>query len=348
MHRLLFLLMLVLFTFSSLSAQGETPASWCVAAWYPSSEHPGGYDSLLAHADEIDVVHPFWYSPAPDGSLIAHDGAEDEAQLAAWRAAGMRIIPSIFSSLSGMIETPEARETHIAAIMARVQALDYDGIDVDYEGFPLSTRDSFSEFIEGLAEALHADGRTLSIAVHAKTSDAGSWEGAAAQDWSRIAPAVDILNVMTYDYTSRNQPPGPIAPANWIMDVLAYTESMTDLGKVRMGLNFYGYTWVRGNPPATTTSWESVQRLIDAFDPIVERDPLAMEAYTEIRGRGLPRQTIYFADSDGLYFKISSALEQFPNLGGVAIWGLGGEDETNWDVLAELRPASCTSLSQAS
>lgn len=335
------LFLAALLPFFAVWAQAETPASWCIAVWYPSSEHPGGYDSLMNHVDLINVVHPFWYSPRPDGTLLAHGGAEDAQQLAAWRAAGLRIMPSVFAGLSGVIETPERRRGHIAEIIALVERMDYDGIDIDYEGFGLHTREAFSLFIEDLAAALHAQGRLISIAVHPKTSAEGTSEATAAQDWTRIAPAVDVMNIMTYDYTGRIQPPGPIAPADWVMDVLAYAEMVTDLGKVRMGVPFYGYTWVRGSPPATATTWESVQRLITAFQPVVMRDPVGMEASVEVRGRGLPRQYIAFADAAALRYKLEQAFIRFPALGGVAVWGLGGEDPANWDVLSELRPAAC-------
>lgn len=52
--------------------------SWCVAVWYSSSEHPDGAEAIT-HNQEIDIVHPFWFSPLPDGSLQAHAGAEGMA-----------------------------------------------------------------------------------------------------------------------------------------------------------------------------------------------------------------------------------------------------------------------------
>src|SRR5690606_18117782 len=115
------------------------------------------------------------------------------------------------------------------------------------------------------------------------------------QDWERLAPAVDIFTLMTYDYTSRNEPPGPIAPPDWVIDVLTYAESVTDLSKVRMGLHFYGYSWLRGRPPATTVTWAAAQRLIASFAPEVIRE--GDEARIDLDVRGLPDQTIYFADA---------------------------------------------------
>ena len=146
---------------------------------------------------------------------------------------------------------------------------------------------------------------------------------------------------MTYDYTSSIQPPGPIAPPDWMRAVIGYAATVTDLDKVRLGLPFYGYSWMRDNPPASNISWEEVQRLIASFGVEVQRDPADMEAHIEFKAHGLPKRTIYFADSTGIEYKLRGVLDEFPQLGGVAIWGIGGEDPANWDVLRAARPANC-------
>ncbi len=344
MWRVLLLLCLGIVMMGSAVGQIDAPdGSFCVAVWYPSSDHPGGYDSLTAHLDVIDAVNPFWYTPAPDGSLIATEGAEDAEQLAAWREAGVPVVPSIFASIPDIVTDTDTRAAHIAAIVELVERMDYDGIDIDYEGFGLPARDAFSEFMEELSAALHANGRLLTVAVHPKTDDAGTWEGAASQDWARIAPVVDVFAIMTYDYGGRNDVPQPIGPTAWTLDVLEYASTFIDLSKVRMGLHFYGYTWQRGNPPATTINWEGVQRYVETFEPEVMRDPADMEAYIDFKPVGLPRQVVYFADAEFVRFKIGQALTAYPDLGGVAIWGLGGEDPDNWNVLRELRPGECES-----
>jgi spore germination protein YaaH len=109
-----------------------------------------------------------------------------------------------------------------------------------------------------------------------------------------------------------------------------------------MGLPFYGYSWVRDNPPGRQTTWEAVQRLIQAYSVEVLRETADLEAHIEFKARGLPRQTIYFADSIGIDYKLRTILNEFPNLGGVAIWGISGEDPANWDILRAARQPNCS------
>lgn len=320
-------------------AQDDAP-TWCISVWYPSAES-GGLESLRAQAEQIDMIHPFWYSQRTDGTIQMAQDAEDADLLAEWREAGMLIVPSIGGSIWEMIAEPTMRDFHIGEIVGLVERMDYDGIDIDYEGFPLFTRDDFSTFIEDLSGELHAHSKLLTIAVHAKTSDVSAYDAATAQDWNRIAPAVDVFTIMTYDYTNRNEPPGPIAPPDWIADVLAYAESVTDLSKVRMGLPLYAYSWQRDSPPATTVDWAAAQRLIETWELQIERDPADMEAWITFKARGLPRQTIYFADSVGIEYKLDLILDAFPRLGGVALWGIGGEDPAIWEVLRQAQQANC-------
>ncbi len=323
-------------------ATSEANPAWCVSVWYPSASALGGLDSIQKNANLISVINPFWYTANADGTVQKSAADTENAdELAAWRTDKLTIIPTIYGSTWQMLSDPKVLASHVKQIVALATTMNYDGIDIDYESFPLATRDEFSAFIEQLSAKLHADHKLLTVAVHPKTDDAGTWYGAAAQDWTRIAPAVDVFTIMTYDYTDRNQPPGPISPPNWVADVLTYAASVTDLHKVHMGLPFYGYSWTRDYPPATTTDWVSVNRLIQTFKPTVERDPDEMEAQIELKAKGLPKQTIYVEDSTAIAYKLNYILNEFPDLGGVAIWGIGGEDPADWDVLRAARQPNC-------
>lgn len=310
--------------------------SWCVAVWYPSSEHPGGADTILANSDVIDIVHPFWYTPDTTGALLDRSGANAKAHVEQWRAAGLLVVPSIFAGHWGFLAA-ELRPAHVAEIVQLVEENDYDGVDIDYEMFPLETRELFSTFVEELSAALHERGRLLAVTVHAKTVDLSPFPSAAAQDWPRLAAAADIFNLMTYDYTNRNEPPGPVASIPWAADVVNYATTTTDADKVRVGVPFYGYSWRRGRPPATATTWLAADRMIEQFGLATRREAEGQELVVELDVTGLPRQQVYVSDAT----TTAARLAGLPTTGGVAIWGLGGEDPDNWQVLRQRRPASC-------
>lgn len=317
---------------------GGMAGSWCVGVWYPSSEHPGGVTSIAENLDVIDIIHPFWYTPDVNGALLGDVGANAAGQVETWQAAGVLVLPSIFSGHAGYL-SDELRPAHIEQIVEQVEANNYDGIDIDYEMFPYATREPFSIFVEELAEALHANGRLLAVTVHAKTEDEPPFPSAAAQDWQRLAAAADIFNLMTYDYTSRNEPPGPVADLGWVNDVIEYALSTTAANRVRVGIPFYGYSWTRGRPPARATTWEAAARLVEQFKLEPVRDAASGELNLELDVSGLPTQEIYVSDAATTAGRLQALGGSAT--GGIAIWGIGGEDPAIWQVLRSQRPAAC-------
>jgi hypothetical protein len=314
--------------------------SWCVAVWYPSSEHPGGAGSILQNAGTINIVHPFWFTPRGDGTILSQAGSGWQEQVSSWREAGMLVMPSVFSTLHGFLAEGQ-RSAHLAELLALADEHDFDGLDIDYEMFPFSTRDSFSSFIEELAAGLHDQGRLLAVTVHAKTSAETPFESANAQDWPRLAAAADIFNLMTYDYTNRNEPPGPVASIAWVQDVLAYAVTAVDPAKLRVGLPFYGYSWTRSRPPAVAVTWEAAERMVTQFQLEPERHADSQELKMELNVKGLPGQQVFVSDAATTAARLEALAKAGQLAGGVAVWGLGGEDPGNWLALAEARPSEC-------
>ena len=94
--------------------------------------------------------------------------------------------------------------------MALVRQHHYAGIDIDYEKLRAGDRQVFTAFISELAAALHARGKVLSVALFAKTTNAGYAPRNMAQDYAAIGRVADQVRIMTYDITG--PPPGP---ARW-------------------------------------------------------------------------------------------------------------------------------------
>ena len=109
-------------------------------------------------------------------------------------------------------------------IVKLVQENQFDGIDIDYEILDAADREAFSVFIEELGDALHEQGKLVSVTVHAKTDDLGPWGGTQAQDWARLGKAADEFKIMTYDFHNGASEAGSIAPIDWVSDVLRYAE----------------------------------------------------------------------------------------------------------------------------
>ena len=308
------------------------PRQFQVSAWVPYWDRARVRAAFTAHVAELNEVNFFWYEVQPDGSLRAFPGAEDAALLALARAHDLRVLPTIMNDFDGprvaaLLADEESRMAHIQAIVTLAERMDYDGVEVDYEALPAEARDDFTAFIKALARTLHARDKLLSVAVHPKTDDRGTWDGPRAQDWPRLGAAVDEFKVMIYDYHWRTSPSGPIAPLDWIDDVLTYARQAVPANKIWLGIPFYGYNWVEQKGKGLV--WATADELIRQHRPITRRDLSSGELYFSYTV-GDVQHTVYVPDARAIALKVRLARQRHPGIAGVAIWRLGGESPDHW------------------
>jgi spore germination protein len=308
-----------------------------ISAWLPDSFDSVNRQSFEANADILDEVSPFWYSANARGDILHGSDARDKTLVELAHSKNVLVIPTIHNILTtdpvpSIIRSPERRARHIRNIVDEVLANNYDGIDIDYELLDSSLRPDYSAFITDLAKELHAQGKLLTIAVHAKTADYDGLGG--FQDWAVLGQAVDRLRIMTYDYHWRGGGPGPVAPIYWVRAVADYAKTVVDPAKVVIGVPFYGYNWPPGGD-AIAQTWTDINDLIQSNKLEVnlkesDSNGLVEENWITYSSR-LGRRTVYFATSRSLEAKID--LVQQLDLAGIAIWRLGGEDPRNWQVI---------------
>jgi len=312
-----------------------------IAAWLPDSFGSVNRASFEANADILDEVSPFWYAPSMSGSLRFGREARDRSLLELAREKNVLVIPTIHNVVNGddpvphILANPSIRKRHIDIIVDEVLTYGYDGIDIDYEALGTGLRDEYTAFILDLADALHSQGKLLTVAVHAKDCDRCGLGG--YQDWVAIGKSVDRLRIMTYDYHWRGGGPGPVSPVYWITRVAEYAKSVVDPAKVVIGVPFYGYNWPSdGSEDAKGQTWDMIDDIIKTYNLNVnllesDRNGAVQENWITYNTRDTGRRTVWFATSSGLDAKLR--LVQSLDLAGIAIWRLGGEDPQNWEVI---------------
>jgi len=90
-----------------------------------------------------------------------------------------------------------------------------------------------------------------------------------------------------------------------------------------MGLPFYGRDWQKTE--ARDLVHAEVQNMIKEKNATVRRDP-SKEPYFEYAGN----HTVYFQDARSLDAKLDVLVRKHPNVGGIAIWHVGGESRAYW------------------
>ncbi len=284
--------------------------------------------------DELNVV---WFFSQKNG-LITRVG-ENKFLVTEAQSRGVKVFASISNMnlqtfefdpriASSILRTSQSRNSHADRIYKICVTEGYDGIDLDWESLYPNDRDRFSSFVATLSQKLHRVGKKLSIAIHPKTSEPGDWDGPKAQDWKKLGVYVDEFKIMTYDYSGPWSVPGPIAPPDWVDQVLSYAESLVPVSKIMMGVPFYGYDFYSNT--ATPLTWEEVQSLDMGVHSSISSD-LSGEATFTYSDQVDIDHIVFFQDRLSISIKLHILLDKHPLIRGICIWRMGQEDTKFWD-----------------
>jgi spore germination protein len=324
------------------SAENAKRIRWgYYVAWDSSSLR-----SLEAQVHNLDIVSPYYYQVRSDGTI--HSWRE-EASYQVMRSAGVTILPMVtnqarWDDFTEQMENEDERSKIIERIVDLVLDKDYDGVHIDFEAINATDADLVTAFMKELSETLRPEGKLVTQAVIARVSDTPSvWGG--AYDYPELAKYNDFIVIMAYDHTPQGASrPGPVAPANWVRNVVNYTVSRVPKDQVLLGVPFYGYNW-KLNEDGTADGAAQAMRFdqtlaLERYDDLeFHWDETAQTPYaTYTDDDGYPHE-VWFDNVDSLRHKLRIMIDN--DLAGMAAWRLGQEDPAVWQEIAQLAtPAS--------
>jgi spore germination protein YaaH len=358
------------------SAEQARPA--LIAGWLPSWATAPAIAGIEANAGLFGDASPFWYTArASKGSVTISQSVGSATMatvLSSLRSRGIAVIPSVADgssarAMAAVLKDTADRRRHVTQLVDLVVSHGYDGIELDYEKFAFSdgrstwaaTRPAWVAFVTELGNALHAVGKKLALAVPpmyagGRTTSSGYW----VYDYAGVAPVVDSLRIMTYDYSVSR--PGPISPMSFIRRTLDYAVTAVPAARIRMGIPAYGRLWVarrsdgsksisgtcptRGVPGTTSFTAEAAIEYLTSVKgsaPQVRFDATTAEATTTFRkkytGKGPDGTTTSCTvDHEAWWVEARGVAERLPLIGeyglqGAAVWHLGGVDADSWAVM---------------
>ncbi|WP_172797561.1 glycosyltransferase [Bacillus sp. FJAT-27445] len=285
--------------------------------WDSNSEQ-----SLRDNIDEIDVLIPQWLSINEDLE-IESDIDPEIVKLA--KEKDIKITPLIHNIQDGkwnqetintLLNSPGERMKLIKNLHNQIKKNHFDGINIDFENLDKSTRDELTQFMKELYEVFHADGLTVSMDVPAANE---------AYDYQQLENHLDQMIVMAYDENVNR--PGPVASTSWFESILAKLPK----DKLIVALGNYGYDWDwESQDPGEVVSFDDVIRLAEKAGLDIQWDDMSQNPYMKYTKEGKVHE-VWFLDSATFYNQLKITEEAGAK--GIALWRLGAEDPSMWDIL---------------
>lgn len=258
----LLLLMSILFI-GSLSAVGQSPsvAPRRLLGYYPEwskSQTPPYTAYQIPYAKLTHIAHAFvLLGPKADGTLQIPSGMIEPALISRAHAAGVKVLVSIGGGdgiqgpgFNKMAKSETTRQAFVANVHDFLVKYGYDGVDVDWEVPNAADRSDCTTLMQELRNGLPSPW-LISMAVTADPSGYGQ-----GFDIPALAPILDFMNVMTYDFygpwsgaTGLVSPllqdsadPEQVGSVKTSMDLYANTYGVP-ISQLNIGTPFYGYEW---------------------------------------------------------------------------------------------------------
>jgi len=340
----------------------------CDASQYGPAENLAIENSyLFKNKDLMREVMPFWFS-LKSPTVIRDDYVSGNPSwpmadtVCLMRRAGLQVIPTMTDGtdklvLSEYLSNSTTRTTLVKTIVELVMKNNFDGIDLDYEGFAFvdgnstwsKTAPRWVAFVKELSVALRANKKLLSVSTPYLYNPNEAQKGYFVYAWAEIATSIDRLRIMTYDYSVAK--PGPMGPLSWTEKTIQYAISVMPASKVYMGLPGYGRDWitsVNGKCPTSAPpgliggakaatfkmNYAAAKAAIDGAIPIYnekygEATYNYSQSYNGLSASGAStactvNRTVWYQNARS--FAERMALVAKYRLGGAAMWTLGMEE----------------------
>ncbi|WP_353852976.1 cell wall-binding repeat-containing protein [Dehalobacter restrictus] len=301
------------------------------------------YENQLSYvpgdlSDYIDILVPNLVGAVQaDGSFAYRfSSAETPKYLVSLgQSKGAQVVPMVMSSGStadSVLQNATKRSTFINSAVKLIAETNADGILVDMEALSESSEEGLTALMQDLYTRLHPQGKLVMVSVMSKTSEtAQPWYD--EYDYSDLAQYVDYVQIMSYDKHYSTSAPGPIAPLDWVREVIAYAVTEIPSEKILMGVPYYGRTWrTEGNGWVSKTfGWAVATQTADQFCATITRettltDQIGVPTFQYVDESGYSR-TAYFDDRLSWGEKLD-IMDEY-NLGGIGGWSMGWINEVS-------------------
>jgi spore germination protein len=322
---------------------------------------PPAFEALRANIERVSIVSPEPFIVDAQGHVT---GELEPRLLELARTHGVRIMPQIknvsgglFSQevASAVVNDPVVRRRVIDAMVDICRRYDLYGMQVDLEAVHTRDRDALTRFYREAAEALHRDGRKISIAVVHRAEDSPGptsytqwmmedWRG--AYDLAALGEIGDFVKMMSYAQHTRRTPPGPSQGLPWLEQVTEYFLRHIPAEKLSLGITMAGSRYhamadperfhIHARSWSTGITREDADRLFETHQGMpLQWDDRQKVLFGYIENGGVFEWI--FLDNDVRSLDAKLDLVHRHNLRAINMWVSGREDPALWQRVRDFR-----------
>ena len=304
---------------------------------------PGSQPTVNSQFTSLSIIAPFWYKLDDErpGSLIDSVTADHKRKvIQSAHKKHLKVYMVVHNLLyesvekgkqvaSNVLDNDKNRTVFIQSLRNEMNQFKYDGINIDMENLYLTDRDSFSLLIKKLSDALHRDGKVVTVSVPANTGDSRANPWSPWFDYEKLGLYADRLMIMTYDEHNPRTKPGSTASVNWTEATIRYAlKHGVPPSKILLGIAGYGWDWNTTANKALYSSYALLMEQKTKYKAKVLWDSRSQTPHFSYVDQKHHNHEAWFENSYSLRFKLD-LVEKY-NLRGIGIWRLGLEDPMYW------------------
>ncbi len=299
------------------------------------------YASLRRSLGSLDWIVPAWLTLGGENMTLAVDVDRKALDLVHRLKPEMPILPLIQNSqndvwdgkgLAKLLADKDARAKRIQELAEFVDQYKLQGITIDFEEVPPAAQENLQTFIAELHSAFAPRRWVVALAVPFEDDN---W------NYEAYAEHADYLVLMAYDQHWASGKAGSIAAQNWFEEKLAKRMEKLDPDHTIVALGNYAYDWVKGQEASDLTFQEAILAARDSEAEIDFDDTSLNPHFSFVEDDGKTHD-VWMLDGVTTFNEIHAADPYKP--AGYALWRLGSEDPSVWNVLG--RPYDATAPSE--
>mgnify|MGYP004641258789 FL=1 len=308
--------------------------------WHQTTSMDANYNIIydIANVKKVNTISPTWFS------IASNDGTLDSLALADYvdtaHSNHMEVWPLVdnFSEnidFTAVMNSTSARNKIENQLIAAAIEYSFDGINVDFENISEDAADGYIQFMRELSVMCRKNGIVLSVDVPVPMDFTAHYNRKA------LGEVCDYLMIMGYDeHYAGSEEAGTVASLSFEEEGIQNTLLEVAAEKVVSGIPFYTRLWcTTTNEDGTTTvtseamGMNQAQQTLENNQVEASWDETTGQNYAQFNGESGELYQIWLEDTESLTRKLE--LIKNYDLGGVAEWKLGLEDDSVWDLIAK-------------